>query len=70
MARDNNNLEKDVMQLISAQHEDGSHHHTYAEELDGFAYIRRGDIVGVEKLVKLFVESRKYSLLCDIVQKT
>lgn len=29
-----------------------------------------GDIVGVEKLVKLFVESRKYSLLCDIVQKT
>lgn len=63
MARENNNLEKDVMQLISAQHEDGSHHHTYAEELDGFAYIRRGDIVGVEKLVKLFVESRKYSLL-------
>ena len=54
MARENNNLEKDVMQ----------------EELDGFAYIRRGDIVGVEKLVKLFVESRKYSLLCDIVQKT
>lgn len=49
MARENNNLEKDVMQLISAQHEDGSHHHTYAEELDGFAYIRRGGYSGCRK---------------------